>query len=101
MGNIDIATLSKEHLRSLIGIVPQNIKLFSGTITSNIALGERTPDIGHIKDSISLLGLEDFIDELPLGLDTRIGEQGATLSGRGAATYSNCKELYIEILKSL
>ena len=63
IGQYDIATLSKEHLRSLIGIVPQNIKLFSGTITSNIALGERTPDI-------SLLGLEDFIDELPLGLDT-------------------------------
>ena len=44
IGQYDIATLSKEHLRSLIGIVPQNIKLFSGTITSNIALGERTPD---------------------------------------------------------
>ncbi|MBO4243852.1 MAG: ATP-binding cassette domain-containing protein, partial [Bacteroidales bacterium] len=57
------------------------ITLFSGTILSNIAIGEYSPDIPKIQEIINLLGLNDFVESLPEGLETLVGENGSKLSG--------------------
>ena len=81
IGDYDIASIANKSLREKVSVVPQQVELFAGTITENIALGEANPDMKRIADVIKSLGLEQFIDELPQGLNTRVGEHGASLSG--------------------
>ena len=81
IGDLKLSHLSNTSIRSLISTVPQQITLFSGTILSNIAIGEYSPDIPKIQEIINLLGLNDFIESLPDGLETIVGENGSKLSG--------------------
>lgn len=81
IGDYDIASIANKSLREKVSVVPQQVELFAGTITENIALGEANPDMKRIADVIKSLGLEKFIDELPQGYDTRVGEHGTSLSG--------------------
>ena len=81
IGDYDIASIANKSLREKVSVVPQQVELFAGTITENIALGEANPDMKRIADVIKSLGLEKFINELPQGYDTRVGEHGASLSG--------------------
>lgn len=53
--------ISNESLRRFIGIVPQKVELFSGTLLSNICLGDLQPDMRRVLDIITQLGLKDFI----------------------------------------
>ena len=55
--------------------------LFSGTIRQNIALGAEQPDEEQLREAVQLAGVEEFVDSLPLGIDTVVGEFGLTLSG--------------------
>ena len=66
-----------------IGYVPQEVVLRSGSIASNIGSGFELSDISKslITDAISVAQLEDFIETLPLGLETAVGERGSKLSG--------------------
>ena len=73
--------ISNESLRRFIGIVPQKVELFSGTLLSNICLGDLQPDMRRVLDIITQLGLKDFVDALPKSLDTIVSEQGTTFSG--------------------
>ena len=81
IGNYNINQISNESLRKSISTVPQHIELFAGSIIENIALGDMAPDIQRITEISSRLGLNDFIEGLPNGFMTYIGEHGATLSG--------------------
>ena len=81
IGDLKLSHLSNTSIRSLISTVPQQITLFSGTILSNIAIGEYSPDIPKIQEIINLLGLNDFVESLPEGLETLVGENGSKLSG--------------------
>lgn len=81
IGDYDISTINNRSLREKVSVVPQQVELFAGTVTENIALGESNPDMKRVVDVIKNLGLENFIDELPQGLNTRIGEHGTSLSG--------------------
>ena len=81
IGNIKLNHLSNTSIRSLISTVPQDITLFSGTILSNIAVGEYEPDIPKIQEIITMLGLNEFIESLPQGFGTFVGENGSKLSG--------------------
>lgn len=81
IGNYDIAMITNKSLREKISVVPQRVELFAGTVIENIALGETKPDMKRIVDVIKSLGLEQFIEGLPQGLNTRIGEHGTSLSG--------------------
>lgn len=81
IGNYDIAMITNKSLREKISVVPQRVELFAGTVIENIALGETKPDMKRIVDVIQSLGLEQFIESLPQGLNTRIGEHGTSLSG--------------------
>lgn len=81
IGNYNIADINNISLRERICIVPQQVELFAGTIVDNIALGENHPDIKRVISIIKELGLESFVEGLPLGLSTVVGEHGVSLSG--------------------
>lgn len=78
---IDIRDLTKHSLRSQIGIVQQDVFLFTGTIQENIAYGKRDASFEEIKEAARKAHLEDFIASLPDGYKTQIGERGLKLSG--------------------
>jgi ATP-binding cassette, subfamily C, bacteriocin exporter len=94
IGNIDIRHVHPKNLLSYIGIVPQQVDLFSGSIRSNIALGEYEPDMEKILELSRLLGLDDFIGELPGGYDAVLGERGVNLSGGQKQRIAIVRALY-------
>ena len=81
IGDYDIGRIANKSLREKVCVVPQQLELFAGTVIENIVLGVTNPDMQRVVEVIKKLGLENFIDDLPQGLDTRIGEYGASLSG--------------------
>ena len=79
--NTNIKDLSIESLRNNIGIVQQDVYLFSGTVRENIAYGKEDATLREIEEAARLAGADEFIKDLPNGLDTYIGERGVKLSG--------------------
>ncbi|MBH5318661.1 ABC transporter ATP-binding protein [Paenibacillus sp. GSMTC-2017] len=77
----DIRDLTLESLRRGIGIVQQDVFLFSGTIRENIAYGKLGAHDNDILEAARRARLESFIESLPDGLDTVVGERGVKLSG--------------------
>lgn len=80
-GQWDLHLLDRRSVRTAVGVVPQQIDLFSGTVLENIAIGEPEPDVRRALQVCGALKLMPFIDGLPDGLHTQIGENGAGLSG--------------------
>ncbi|MEN9261260.1 MAG: ABC transporter ATP-binding protein [Thermostichus sp. HHBFW_bins_43] len=78
---IDIRTVTLQSLRRQIGIVPQEITLFSGTIASNIAYGQEHFDLEAVRQAAQVANIHSFIESLPDGYATLVGERGVTLSG--------------------
>ncbi len=78
---IDIRSMTKKSLRSNIGIVQQDVFLFTGTIRENIAYGKLHASQEEIEDAARRAHLQDFIASLPNGYETQIGERGLKLSG--------------------
>ena len=76
----DLRTLRAKALRSQLGIVPQESFLFSGTIRDNIAFGRPGADAEEIAAAARAVGADAFVDRLPNGLDTEVGERGVHLS---------------------
>lgn len=94
IGIHDISQISNESLRGVVSTVPQQIELFAGSIVENIALGEFQPDLKRITEITDRLGLGDFINNLPGGLLTAIGEHGASLSGGERQRIAIARALY-------
>lgn len=80
-GADDLNTVDMLAWRKNIGYVPQELSLFHDTIRTNITLHDETIAEDAIQLSLSLAGLDMFIDQLPNGLETDVGESGAKLSG--------------------
>ncbi|PFA68043.1 multidrug ABC transporter ATP-binding protein [Bacillus sp. AFS015802] len=78
---IDIREMTKESLRSQIGIVQQDVFLFTGTLRENIAYGKLDASQEEIEEATRRSHLTDLIASLPDGYDTQIGERGLKLSG--------------------
>lgn len=78
---LDIRDMTKHSLRSQIGIVQQDVFLFTGTIQENIAYGKKDASPEEIMEAARKAHLEEFISELPDGYETQIGERGLKLSG--------------------
>ena len=78
---IDIRDMTKHSLRSHIGIVQQDVFLFTGTIRENIAYGKQGASEEEILAAARKAHLEDFVRKLPEGYETQIGERGLKLSG--------------------
>jgi ATP-binding cassette subfamily B protein len=77
----DIRDLTLESLRRQIGIVQQDVFLFSGTLRENISYGRLDATEAEVLEAARRARLEELIDDLPDGLDTVIGERGVKLSG--------------------
>ena len=77
----DICHVSPTSLRSQIGVVPQDCVLFSGTIFENICLFRDDVSLDAVVKAAKLAEAHSFIQALPLGYSTAVGERGATLSG--------------------
>ena len=78
---IPISEFSLTHLRSSISIVNQSPSLFNDTIAKNIAYGDDSIDVDKLKESARLSGCEEFIENLPEGYESEIGDDGVLLSG--------------------
>jgi len=76
----DLRDLEARALRRQLGIVPQEGFLFSGSIRENIAFGRPSADSEEIRAAARVVGADTFIDRLPGGLDTEVGERGVHLS---------------------
>ena len=77
----DITTLSLQSLRSQVGVVDQDTFLFGGTIRENISLGSNDATLTEVVKAAEQAGAHEFIQELPMGYETQIGEGGGMLSG--------------------
>ena len=77
----DVRDVTLESLRSQIGIVLQQTLLFSGTVRENIAYGRPDATLEEVREAARAANAEEFIDGLPNGYETVIGERGVGLSG--------------------
>jgi HlyB family type I secretion system ABC transporter len=78
---LDLKSLNYRDLRRHIGFVLQDSYVFADSIARNIAFGEDEPDMTRVAWAAQAASAQEFIDRLPFGYDTRIGETGVALSG--------------------
>lgn len=77
----DIRSVTLKSLRGAIGIVQQDVYLFSGSVRENIAYGKPGASDAEIEEAAKLAGAHEFISQLKDGYDTYVGERGVKLSG--------------------
>ena len=77
----DIKSFTQQSLRQSIGMVQQEVYLFSGTVFDNIAYGKPGATLEEVRAAARLAGADEFISALPQGYDTYVGERGVRLSG--------------------
>jgi ABC-type multidrug transport system fused ATPase/permease subunit len=76
----DLRSVTERSLRSQLGVVPQEGFLFSGTIRDNIAFGRPGATDDEVKAAARAVGADEFVERLPDGYDTEVGERGGHLS---------------------
>ena len=96
IGEFDLRYVKADSLRNVVGVVPQKIDLFSGNVVDNIAIGDYQPDMKKVIAICSGLGIIEFIERLPHGFNTYLGENGATLSGGQRQRIAIARALYKE-----
>jgi len=94
IGCYDLRHLTNHSLRQIVSVVPQRIDLFAGNVVDNIAVGDFNPDMGRVIEVCDKLGMAKFIEKLPHGFNTYLGENGATLSGGQQQRIAIARALY-------
>ena len=77
----DLRNVSHSSLRRRMGVLPQEVVLFSGTVRDNIALSDPDMSFKRVVEAATLAGAHDFICQFGMGYDTTVGERGLALSG--------------------
>lgn len=94
---VDGTKLTDHHLkswRSMLGYVRQDIFIMEGTIEENITLGDEEVDSERLQRAINQSSLKEFINELPQGVQTEVGEKGSRLSGGQRQRLGIARALY-------
>jgi len=94
IGKMDIRYIDTDSLRKRVSVVPQQIDLFAGTVMENIAVGEVEPDMQRVLHIATQLGIIQFIEKLPDGFNTMLGEHGVNLSGGQRQRVAIARALY-------
>jgi ATP-binding cassette, subfamily C, bacteriocin exporter len=94
IGGLDLQHISNRSLRLMVGVVPQQIDLFSGTITDNIAVGDYEPDMQKVLYLSKMLGVDEFVEQLPNTYNSIVSEQGVNLSGGQRQRLAIARVLY-------
>jgi len=81
VGGENISAVSQQSLRQAIGVVPQDTVLFNDSIWNNIRYGNISASDEQVHQAIKMAYLDDFIEQLPEGANTQVGERGLKLSG--------------------
>lgn len=92
---VDLKSLNYRDLRRQIGFVLQENHLFDDTIARNIAFGEEEPDMDRVLWAARVANAHEFIERLPLGYDTRIGESGIAISGGQRQRIAIARAVYL------
>jgi ABC-type bacteriocin/lantibiotic exporter with double-glycine peptidase domain len=91
---IDLRSLDYRDLRRQIGFVLQDNHLFDDTIARNIAFGEDEPDMERVMWAARVASAHEFVERLPLGYDTKVGESGIAISGGQRQRIAIARALY-------
>ena len=94
IGDNDLQYVETASLRDLVAVVPQKIDLFAGNVVDNIAVGRFDPHMERIIRICKMVGILEFIEALPNGFDTYLGENGAVLSGGQKQRIAIARALY-------
>ena len=94
LDGMDVRDLDPHWLRRQVGMVMQEPFLFSGTIAENIAVGQSDADMDRILEVAKLSCVHDFVSDMPLGYETKVGEQGVGLSGGQRQRIAIARALY-------
>ncbi|MCC5578002.1 ABC transporter ATP-binding protein [Microtetraspora sp. AC03309] len=81
VGGLDVAEMAPEDLVRAVALVPQRPYLFSGTIASNLRYGDPEATDAELWHALEIAQARDFVEALPEGLDTPVGQGGGSLSG--------------------
>ncbi|MAG55339.1 MAG: ABC transporter ATP-binding protein [Planctomycetes bacterium] len=81
LDGVDLRDLDLDWYRTRVGLVPQEIFLFDRSVSENIAYGSHTDDLEAIREAARAANALEFVEALPEGFDTIIGERGVRLSG--------------------
>ncbi len=81
LDGVSIKTMKQDELRKLIGIVNQENILFNDSIRNNILLGKLSANLEEVESALKAAYAHDFVLEMPLGMDSEVGERGGRLSG--------------------
>jgi ATP-binding cassette subfamily C protein CydC len=77
----DLRTLSTDDVRKVIGLVAEDAHVFDTTIRENLRIGRPDADVADLRAALGSVRLLDWVDQLPDGIDTTVGERGERLSG--------------------
>ena len=89
----DVHQWDKEELGQYVGYLPQSVELFEGSIAENVSRFG-IPDADKVKEACRLVGLDGFIERLPKGYDTQVGDDGSFLSGGERQRVALARALY-------
>ena len=80
LDGVDVQTLPLDELRTQIGLVLQDVFLFSGSVEENVTLGNAAVSHDRVAEAARLVGADRFIDRMPAGYASEVGERGGALS---------------------
>ncbi|HVU01438.1 MAG TPA: ABC transporter ATP-binding protein [Polyangiaceae bacterium] len=90
----DVRSLDRTELRSRFAVVPQDVFLFPGTVLSNVAVGDPTPDRARVEQALRRIDALDLFQRRPGGLDARVDERGENFSAGERQLIAFARALY-------